>query len=130
MLTRQNRKGNVEASSPKFCPPPGRGANFSHYYPISSITQTIVRIDEATEDNDNQYVDGIMFGADHIKPGNGMLLDTIRTLKRLLIKVRQIWKMELEYSLKPPCYLLKDTAPYITKPYRPTHNVDAYHSNT
>lgn len=38
--------------------------------------------------------------------------------------------MELEYSLKPPCYLLKDTAPYITKPYTPTHNVDAYHSNT
>jgi hypothetical protein len=25
MLTRQNRKGNVEASSPKFCPPPGGG---------------------------------------------------------------------------------------------------------
>jgi hypothetical protein len=50
-----------------------------HYYPISSITQAIVRIEEATEDNDNQYVDGIMFGADHIKPGNGMLLDTIKT---------------------------------------------------
>jgi hypothetical protein len=39
------------------------------YYPVSSITQAIVRIEEATEDNDNQYIDGIMFGADHVRPG-------------------------------------------------------------
>ena len=39
------------------------------YYPVSSISQAIVRIEETTENNDNQYVGGIMFGADHVRPG-------------------------------------------------------------
>src|SRR5947207_810890 len=30
------------------------------YYPVSSVTQAIDRIEKATEDSDNQYVDGIM----------------------------------------------------------------------
>jgi hypothetical protein len=35
------------------------------YYPVSDITQPIVRI----ENNDDQYVNGIMFGVDHVRPG-------------------------------------------------------------
>jgi Delta24-sterol reductase len=49
------------------------------YYPVSSVTQAIGRIEEATEDNDNQYVDGIMFGTDRGVIMSGRLTDLLRT---------------------------------------------------
>jgi Delta24-sterol reductase len=49
------------------------------YCPVSSVTQAISRIEEATEDKDNQYVDGIMFGTDDGVIMSGRLTDLLRT---------------------------------------------------
>ena len=75
------------------------------YYPVSSVTQAISRIKEATEDPDNQYVDGIMFGTECGAIMSGHLTDILQNDVKVqrFSRARDPWFCLHAHSLVKNC---------------------------